>query len=117
LPRCTRRRFTERLASWVALWALRTPRLSPWLVHIALALTVTAGARLSCGLGLAVSRTTRLCLLRRLLLPRMAIPQVLGVDDWALQKGQSYETIVIDRERHRSLARLPGREAKIVARW
>jgi len=54
--RCTRRIFTERLAPLVAPWARRTQRLTQWLVHIAVALAGTAGARLSRGLGLAVSR-------------------------------------------------------------
>jgi len=115
--RCTRRLLTERLAPLVAPWARRTQRLTPWLGHIAVALAGTAGARLSRSLGLGVSRHTLLRLRRRLPLPVVATPQVLGVDDWAVRKGRTYGTIVIDLERRRALALRPDRAAKTVALW
>jgi transposase len=87
--RCPRRLFTERLTPLVAPWARRTQRLVHWLVHIAVALAGRAGARLSCTLGLAVSRRTLLRLLRRLPSPHVATPHVLGVDDWAYRQRQT----------------------------
>src|SRR6266850_4452169 len=86
--RCTRRMLTKRLVPVGAPWARRTQRLVHWFVHLAVALAGSAGARLSRGLGLAVSRHTLLRLLRRVPRPDVATPQGLGVDDWAVRKGQ-----------------------------
>jgi transposase len=43
--------------------------------------------------------------------------RILGVDDWAWRKGQSYGTILVDLESRAPLDLLPDRSADSLATW
>src|SRR5256886_2215209 len=114
---CPRRLFTERLPTVAAPWARRTLRLAQRLIALGVALGGQAGVRLGHAWDVRVSRNTLLRLLRRQPAPSFPTPRVLGVDDFALRKRQTYGTILVDLERRQPVALLPERTAAPVAQW
>src|SRR3954468_10780656 len=114
---CTRRTFAERLPELIRPHARRTGRLAEAQARVGAALGGEGSARLLQHLAMPASADTVLRLIRRLPLPEPEPPRVVGVDDWALRKGRTYGTIVVDLERRRVLDLLPDRTAETLADW
>lgn len=97
--------------------ARRTDRLAAAQGRVALMTGGEGGARLLDHLGMPASPDTLLRLVKRMPLPPTPAPRALGVDDWALRKGRTYGTILVDLVRRRPLALLSGRTAAVLAEW
>jgi len=76
-----------------------------------------AGARLLHHLAMPASAEMVLRLIRRRPLPEQGTLRVVGVDGWAMRRGRTYGTIVVDMERRRVAGLLPDRTAATVAGW
>jgi transposase len=76
-----------------------------------------ASARLRPAPGTGVSRHTALRVLLKVPLPALAVPRVLGIDDFALRRGLVYATILIDAETGRRVDVREGRTADVAGEW
>ena len=115
---CEQAIFRERLGEVVAPWARRTSRVEEVLLLVGHRTGGRAAEFLLKRLAMAVSDDTILRRIKRRARAAMHGEQrlrVVGVDDWAWKKGQTYGTILVDLERRTVADLLPQRSADQLA--
>ncbi|MDT0485375.1 ISL3 family transposase [Streptomyces doebereineriae] len=115
--RCAAVTFAEQVEGLTRPHARYTLLLRRILSSIAMVLAGRPGARLAVLLGMPVAKDVLLGLLNTVPDPPSGLVRVLGVDDFALRKGDSYATLLVDLEARRPLDVLPGWDAEPLASW
>jgi transposase len=114
---CRRKVFCERLGSELAVYARRTVRLKRHLHLLAMALGGEMGSQVVELLHMPASPSTLLRLMGDSTDQAHPTPRVLGVDDWAKRKGQTYGTMLVDLEQHCLVDLLSERSAEALCAW
>lgn len=115
---CGRRIFCERFDdSVLGRYSRRTQRLETIVHHLGLALGGRPAASFADRLMIPVSKDTLLRVVRRRVTDHDDTLTVIGIDDFAFRRGQTYGTIVCDLERRRPVVLLPDRALNTSRAW
>lgn len=114
---CIRVTFVERIPQIACFHAQRTVQLTKILRAIAFETSGEVTARISKLLHMEVSPDTVLRILRATYFSNEPTPRILGIDDWALKRGQHYGTILVNLETRKPVDLIQGRSAETLQKW
>ena len=115
---CPRKVFTERFDCEIKPYYRRMLRSNDLLARMALELGGNTGAMISRYVGIPVSPSTVLRIIKNLEVQSKSLTSgIIGVDDWAFKKGRTYGTVIVDLVQKEVIDLLPDREADTLAEW
>lgn len=114
---CLRKVFTERLPGLVQPWGRSSNRLLESLKAIGLSASAEVSERLTPQLAMPVKASTLLRYLRTIPDPPRTNVISLGIDDFALRRGDIYGTILINAQTGKPLDLLADRTTAAVSPW
>jgi transposase len=114
---CPLNAFCERFKSNILPYKRKTSRFSQLIDWLGANIGANPSARLLNILAMPTSASTILRSVKSAPLPELPNPRVIGVDDFAFKRGQTYGTIIVDLERSRPIDILVDRKAQTLASW
>jgi transposase len=114
---CERKVFTERFTTRICSYARRMARVWEVIKQINIETSSRSTSRISKTIHTPVSSSTTLRKLHALALPEMKKAFVIGVDDFAFRRSQSYGTIIANLETNQPIDLLPDRTSTTLANW
>jgi transposase len=113
---CKRLIFSEQLEGFTPHGRLSN-RARDMLTRIMIEISANKGSVISKHIAINISSSTCLRLVHSLKLPALGQISHLGIDDWALRKGCSYGTALVDMDTNRVIDLLPGRDGESLYQW
>jgi transposase len=108
---CLRRMFAERFPPLVSVYGRHRLGVCSALRHVGIAVGGRTGVRLTHALGVPGSFRTMVRLVHAAPFPLLKVPRVIGLNEWAWQRGRRFGTMLCDLERHHVIDLLPERSA------
>jgi transposase len=116
-PACKVSTFTENLPGLAGSYRQWTMRCEALIMAIAVNTSCEAASRICKEMNIGICGDTIIRMLLRNVREMPFYGEAIGVDDFALKKGQNYGTMICDLESHRPLALLPGRDGQSLKEW
>ena len=115
---CTQRVFYERFSQGLNAYARSTNRTNTLFEKTSLSIGASPASSLISNFELKASSSTMLRRAHQAVAPNtMGTLKVIGIDDFAFQKGHTYGTIIVDHEQGSVVDLLADRTAKTLITW
>lgn len=116
---CNATSISETFDGFLNAYSRMTERCADFVCTLALETSCEGCARICKTLGIKTSGDTviRLLLKRYELLPNPETGDVIGVDDFAYKKRNTYGTIIVNEKTHEPITLLDGRDGETLREW